>query len=76
MIRYFKRDLVNTSGDPGTDSLLETRLGLNWAPLRSVLVGCSIGREKRDASDSAVLFNLSTAYSSTTTRCLAQFKTQ
>ena len=76
LVRWFKRDLVNTSGDPGTDSLVETRLGVNWTPLRSVQVGCSIGREKREASDTALTFNLSTSYSSSTTRCLAQFKTQ
>jgi hypothetical protein len=75
-VRYFKRDLVNTAGDRGTDSLVETQLGVIWAPLRSVQVGCSLGREKRDASDGAVNFNLSTAYTSRTTRCLAQFKTQ
>lgn len=77
-LRQLKRELVNTATPPGTgeDTLTETRLGVNWTPLRSVLVGCSVGREKRNASDGAIANVLSTPYSSNTVRCLAQFRTQ
>ncbi len=77
-VRRLQRDLVNNVTPPGTgeDTLLETRLGLNWTPLRSVLVGCSVGREERDASQSALANVLSSSYSATTVRCLAQFRTQ
>jgi len=71
MARHFKRELLNTVGDSGDDTLLETRLGVTWSPLRSVQVGCSLSREKRETSTA-----LSTAYSANVTRCLAQFKTQ
>jgi hypothetical protein len=70
--RYLRRDLVDaTSGDRGDDSLTETRLGVVWTPLRSVTVGCSVGREERNTGSA-----LSFGYSATTTRCLAQFRTQ
>jgi hypothetical protein len=77
-LRRLKRELVNTAAIPGTgeDTLVESRLGLNWTPLRSVLVGCSVGREERDASDGALANVLSSSYSATTVRCLAQFRTQ
>lgn len=77
-VRRLQRDLVNNVTPPGVgeDTLVETRLGLNWTPLRSVLVGCSVGREERDASDSALANVLSSSYSATTVRCLAQFRTQ
>lgn len=77
-VRRLQRDLVNNTTPPGTgeDTLVETRLGLNWTPLRSVLVGCSVGREERDASESALANVLSSSYSATTVRCLAQFRTQ
>lgn len=68
---HFKRDLVNTVGDVGDDTLVETRLGLFWTPLRSVRVGCSVAREERDSSSA-----LSSSYSATVTRCLAQLRTQ
>lgn len=73
LMRYLKRDLIDAAGvaASGEDSLTEMRLGVNWTPLRSVLVGCSIGREERNTSSS-----LSSGYSATTTRCLARFKTQ
>lgn len=70
-VRYLKRDLVDTTGAKGDDNLVETRVGLNWTPLRSVTVGCSVGHEKRDASSA-----LSTSYSATTAQCLAEFRTQ
>lgn len=75
-VRQLKRELVNNVTGSGDDTLTETRLGLNWTPLRSVLVGCSIGREERDVSESARNANLSNAYSSNSFRCLAQFRTQ
>lgn len=70
LLRRQQRDLVDgaLSGD---DTVQEMRLGVNWAPLRSVLVGCSVGREKRTASTT-----LSYAYTASTGRCLAQFRTQ
>jgi hypothetical protein len=73
LARRLKRDLVDAAGvvPSGDDSLTEMRLGVEWTPLRSVTVGCSVGREERDASSA-----LSYAYSATTTRCLAQFRTQ
>jgi hypothetical protein len=70
-VRYLKRDLVNNVGDTGDDELTEARFGVNWTPLRSVLVGCTVAREQRDSSSV-----LSTSYTATTTRCLAQFRTQ
>ncbi|MBI5722318.1 MAG: hypothetical protein HZC37_31970 [Burkholderiales bacterium] len=77
-VRHLKRDLVNNAAIPGTgeDTLVEARAGLNWTPLRSVLVGCTVGREDRDASEGAVANVLSSSYSATTVRCLAQFRTQ
>ena len=70
MARHFRRELVNTLGNAGKDTLVETRLGVTWSPLRSVQVGCSVSREKRDSTSP-----LSTSYSATVGRCLAQFKT-
>jgi hypothetical protein len=77
-VRRLKRELVNNATPPGTgdDTLVEARLGLNWMPLRSVLVGCTVGREERDASEGAVANVLSSAYTANTVRCLAQFRTQ
>jgi hypothetical protein len=72
LAREYKRHLINTAGETGGDKLVETVLGVNWAPLRSVQVGCSVGREKRDADASG----LSTSYSATVTRCLAQLRLQ
>ncbi len=76
--RHLRRELVNNAAIPGTgdDTLTELRLGATWTPLRSVQVGCSVGREERDASQGAVANVLSSAYSTTTVRCLAQFRTQ
>lgn len=78
-VRRLKRELVNNATPvPGTgeDTTSELRIGANWAPLRSVLVGCSIGREERDASVGATANQLSAPYSANTFRCLAQFRTQ
>jgi hypothetical protein len=77
-VRRLKRDLVNNAAVPGRgeDTLQEARLGLNWSPLRSVLVGCSVGREERKASDSAVTNVLSTPYNANSVSCMAQFRTQ
>lgn len=78
-VRQLERKLVNNAlpvAATGSDKLIETRLGLNWAPLRSVLVGCSIGLEERDASQSALDNVLSSTYSAKTFRCLGQFRTQ
>lgn len=73
LARRLKRDLVDATGTvpSGDDSLTELRLGVDWSPLRSLTVGCSVGREERNTSS-----GLSYAYSATTTRCLAQFRTQ
>ena len=73
--RVLRRDLVDTlvagSLVAGSDKLVETRLGVNWTPLRSLLVNCSVGREKRDANTT-----LSFAYSANFGNCLAQFRLQ
>lgn len=61
--RQVKRD----TGVGVDDKLTELRLGVDWTPLRSVTVGCSIGREDRDAL---------TSVKATVTRCLGQFRTQ
>ena len=70
LARHFKRELVNTVGDTGKDTLVEARLGVTWAALRSLQLGCSVSREKRDSTTP-----LSTSYSAAVGRCLAQFKT-
>jgi len=77
--RYVKRDLVNTfalssgsaSVESGTDELGAVRLGLNWAPTRSLLLGCGYGYEKRRAS-SAVSYG----YTAKVAGCFGQFKVQ
>lgn len=77
--RYVKRDLVNTAGlasgaastDVGSDRLGELKLGVNYSPTRSVLLGCAVGHEKRGASSS-----LSYGYTANVASCLAQFKLQ
>lgn len=77
--RYVKRDLVSSfalgsgaaSTSAGTDALRELQLGVNYVPTRSVLVGCSVGHEKRTASSS-----VSYAYTAGVAGCLAQLKFQ
>ncbi len=68
-VRQQRRELVAAQGNSGSDETLEPKLGVNWSPLRSVLVGCSFGREKRDSTPTQ-------SYSASYTRCLAQLKTQ
>ena len=69
--RQQRRDVVDALGNRGSDKSLESMLGVTWARLRSVLVGCSVGRESRDSTS-----GVSYSYSNSITRCLAQFKTQ
>lgn len=73
--RYVDRDLVNTQGGAlpasGSDKFSEARLGLTWAPLRSLLFGCSVGHEQR-SSDSA----LSYSYTASVASCMGQIKLQ
>jgi len=73
--RYVKRDLVNTQGgglpETGSDSLGETKLGITWAPTRSLSFGCSGGWEKRGTASA-----LSYAYTAKVATCLGQFKLQ
>jgi hypothetical protein len=77
--RYVERDLVNTfalaSGaaatQAGSDKLGALNLGLNYAPIRSVLLGCSLGYEKRGTS-SAVSYR----YTANVASCSGQFKLQ
>lgn len=73
--RHVERDLINTQGGAlpanGSDRYTESKIGLTWAPARSLLFGCSIGQEQRK-SDSA----LSYSYSSSVASCLGQFKLQ
>lgn len=77
--RYVERDLVNTfalasgaaSTSAGSDKLGELKLGVNYAPTRSVLVGCAYGYEKRGTS-SAVSYG----YTASVASCSAQFKLQ
>jgi hypothetical protein len=73
--RHVSRDLINTQGGAlpasGSDRYTESKIGLTWAPARSLLFGCSIGQEQRK-SDSA----LSYSYSSSVASCLGQIKLQ
>jgi len=77
--RYVERDLVNTfaltSGaaatQAGSDKFAELRLGVNYAPTRSVLVGCALSYEKRGGS-SAVSYG----YTANVASCSGQFKLQ
>jgi len=73
--RYVARDLVNLGpGLPatGTDELGQAKLGLTWAPTRSLLFGCSVGWERRTTSSQP----LSYPYSANLASCLGQFKLQ
>ena len=71
--RYVERDLVNTQGGAlpatGSDKLSEAKLGLTWAPTRTLLFGCSVGQEKRRTNSA-----LSYPYSANVATCLGQFK--
>lgn len=77
--RYVERDLVNTfalttgaaSTEAGSDKLGELKVGLRYAPSRSLLFGCAFGYEKRGSSSP-----LSYGYTSDTASCSAQFKLQ
>jgi len=77
--RYVERDLVNTfalttgaaSTEAGSDKLGELKLGVRYAPTRSLLFGCALGYEKRGSSSA-----LSYGYTSNTASCSAQFKLQ
>ena len=77
--RYERRNLVNsfelstggTSTETGSDELGEMRLGVNYAPTRSLLFGCALGYEKRATSSS-----LSYPYTAGIANCSAQFKLQ
>lgn len=77
--RYVTRDLVNSfalatgaaSVDAGSDKYAEARLGVNYAPIRSVLLGCFLGYEKRGSRST-----VSYGYSADTVGCSAQFKLQ
>jgi hypothetical protein len=77
--RYVERNLVNTfalasgaaSTEAGSDKYAEARLGVSYAPIRSVLLGCALGYEKRGSRST-----VSYGYSANTVGCLAQFKLQ
>jgi len=77
--RYVERDLVDTfalpsgaaSTEAGSDKFAEAKLGVNYAPIRSVLLGCALGYEKRGSS-SAVSY----AYTASVVSCSGQFKLQ
>lgn len=77
--RYVRRELVNTAAlssgassvQSGSDKLGEIKFGLTYAPLRSVLLGCSYGYERRGASSA-----ISYAYRASITTCSAQLKLQ
>jgi hypothetical protein len=73
--RYVERDLVNTQGGglppTGSDRRTEYRLGLTWAPTRSLLFGCSVGQDRRRTNSA-----LSYPYSADIASCLGQFKLQ
>jgi hypothetical protein len=77
--RYVERDLVNTfalasgasSTEAGSDKFAEAKLGVNYAPIRSVLLGCALGYEKRGTRSS-----ISYAYTANVATCSAQFKLQ
>lgn len=77
--RYVERELVKTFGLPsgaqstneGSDRTSQLRLGVSYAPIRSVLVACSGGRERRTSS-SAVSYS----YDADVANCYVQFKLQ
>ena len=74
--RYVERDLTNTTQAPGLptsgkDRLGEIKVGITWMPTRTLLFGCSGGREKR-GSDSA----LSYPYATNIATCVGQIKLQ
>jgi hypothetical protein len=77
--RYEKRNLVNsfelstggTTTEVGSDKIGELRLGVNYAPTRSLLFGCALGYEKRGTSSS-----FSYPYTASIANCSAQFKLQ
>ena len=77
--RYVERDLVNTfalpsgaaSSQAGSDKFAELRLGVNYAPTRSVLLGCAVGYEKRGTSST-----LSYRYTANIASCSGQLKLQ
>ena len=73
--RYVERDLVSLGAavqTTGTDQLSQAKLGLTWAPTRSLLFGCSVGWERRTTSSQP----LSYPYSANLASCLGQFKLQ
>jgi hypothetical protein len=77
--RYVERELVNTFGLPsgalstnaGSDRTSQVKLGVNYAPVRNGLLGCSAGRERRTSSST-----VSYSYSANVSNCFVQFKLQ
>jgi hypothetical protein len=77
--RYVRRQLVNTfaltnggsSIESGSDRLGELKLGINYVPTRSVLIGCAYGYERRGTNSA-----LSYGYIASIASCMAQFKLQ
>jgi hypothetical protein len=77
--QYVRRDLVGyyglTSGasavDSGYDKYGQLRLGVNYAPARNWLIGCSGGREKRGSHS-----DVSYAYADDSVMCSVQVKSQ
>lgn len=74
--RYVERELTNNAQAPGLpatgkDRYGQARLGLNWMPTRSLLFGCSGGREKRGSNTA-----LSYAYAVNIVSCMGQIKLQ
>jgi hypothetical protein len=73
------RDLeetTNVSGEAivtgtGSDDTVVFSLGARWTPLRSVQVGCDVGREQRSAKG-----GLTTDYSTNLVSCFGQFTLQ
>lgn len=61
------------SGVTGHDGGHELKAGVRWAPLRSLSLGCDVGRERRGSNSNVLLDD---AYSANTVGCFGQFMLQ
>lgn len=71
LVRAFALPSGGASTVAGTDRLDEFRLGVSYAPTRSIKLACSIGHERRSAS-SAVSY----PYRADIASCMGQFRLQ
>lgn len=73
-VRYVRRKLDASLGSAtagGNDNTTFLNVGLRWMPLRSLTVGCSLGRESRSSNTS-----LSNPYDLNSVSCFGQFALQ